>query len=143
MNLLVDFINPQQSRGFTTRLDKINFNIGLIQPLKDNISKQIKERKNAFSAITIIGRWIVIYQANIDNDDDTIMHFIDFRIDMADPINSEIFSQNTLNNIFTLQDRYDQVFQPKYDTAELSFAEPFEKIIKPNFFACDNDSIDL
>jgi hypothetical protein len=43
----------------------------------------------------------------------------------------------------TLQTRYDSVFTEKLDIVELTLAEPFEKVIKTNLFACDNDEIVL
>jgi hypothetical protein len=143
MFLLIDFMNPQGSRAFTSRLDKINKNVELIQPLKSSIEQQKKSRKEAFSSITVYGRWLVIYQANVANDEDTIMHFIDFRVDLTGLGENEIFSKKTLENLMILQTRYDTVFTDKMDTVELTLAEPFEKVVKGNLFACDNDEIVL
>ena len=141
MFLLIDFINPQGSRAFTTRLDKIEKNIDLIEPLKLNIEQQKQTRKEAFSSITVFGRWLVVYQANLASDEDTIMHFIDFRIDLTSNGKEEIFSANTLQNLITLQTRYDTVFTDKMDTVELTLAEPFETVVRGNIFACDQDEI--
>lgn len=74
------------------------------------------------------------------DDKDTMMHVIDFRIDMSGKDNEIIFSINTLNSIIQLQEQYDKVFEDKYDTVELSYAECNELIIKPNFFCCDSNS---
>ena len=141
--LLIDFINPQGSRSFTARLDKINYNVDLIEPFKQNIANKKKADKKPFSLISVFGRWIVVYSANGVDNDDTIMHFIDFRIDIdANPI-EELFSANTVNNIKQIQAKYDAVWQDKFDTVELSFAEPYEKVVKGNIFACDDDDIVL
>lgn len=141
MFLLIDFINPQESRAFTTRLDKIKRNVDLIEPLKSSIEQQKQTRKEAFSSITVCGRWLVVYQANISNDKDTIMHFVDFRIDLASRGEEEIFSPNTLQHLVTLQEKYDAVFTDKMDTVELTLAEPFETVIKGDIFVCDDDEI--
>ena len=78
MFLLIDFMNPQGSRGFTSRLDKIKKNLDLIEPLKSSVEQKKQSRKDAFSIMTVVGRWLVVYQANIANDEDTLMHFIEF-----------------------------------------------------------------
>jgi hypothetical protein len=141
MFLLIDFINPQGARAFTSRLDKIKSNVELIEPLKASIEQQKQTRKEAFSSITVFGRWLVVYQANVSDDENTIMHFIDFRVDLTSHGQEEIFSDNTLKNLVTLQTRYDTVFTDKMDKVELTLAEPFETVVKGNIFACDNDDI--
>lgn len=143
MYLLTDFINPQGNIAFANRLDKIKHNISLIDPMKNNIDEQKRLRKKAFTTMTVLGRWIVVYQANIINDDDTIMYFIDFRFNLAGHQSAEIFSPNTLDNIIKLQTQYDNVFKEKYNMVELSYAEPFETIVKPNLFVCGDDKIVL
>ncbi|MEO5563085.1 MAG: hypothetical protein ABIR18_06605 [Chitinophagaceae bacterium] len=54
-HLLVDFVNPQGNRAFTTSLDKINFNVKLIPSIKESIDGQKKTRLGAFSTITVFG----------------------------------------------------------------------------------------
>lgn len=141
MYLFTDFINPQGLISIVSTLDKIQRNIELIPILKESINKQKQTSKKAFSSLTVSGRWLVVYQANVHDDDDTMMHFIDFRMDLDFYKNEELFSQNTLNNLITLQSRYDSIFSQKMDTVELTLAEIYEKVIKDNLFACDNDDI--
>ena len=138
--LLTDFISPQRTRGLASDLKKINHNLALVPGLADNVTKQKEHREDAFSAMTVFGRWIVIYQANVRDDEDTLMHFIDFRVDFG-PENTEVFSAKTIQNINELQTRYDVVFDSKYDTVELSFAQPYESVIQPDFFGCDQNEI--
>lgn len=140
--LLVDFINPHGTRGLVTNTEKISRNCSLMPEFERKINEH-QERKSDFSMMTVFGRWIIIYQANGNNDSDTLMHVIDFRIYMSEKENEDIFSTNTLKNISQLQDRYDKVFEDKYDTVELSYAETNEQIIKPNFFGCESNSIVL
>lgn len=40
-----------------------------------------------------------------------------------------------------IQTKYDTVFHSKMDKVELTLAEPFETVVKENFFACYNDDI--
>lgn len=143
MHFLIDFINPQGSIAFTTILDKIKNNLSLIESLKKSVDELKKTKTGPFTSITVYGRWLILYQAIPTSDDETMMYFVDFRIDLDSSESAQVFSQNTLNSFKTLQSRYDSVFQPKHDTAELTYAEPYEKIIKPNFFTCDNDDIVL
>lgn len=140
--LLVDFINPQAVRGLVTSVDKVIYNISLIPEFEWNI-KERQKQKSDFSMMTVFGRWLLVYQSNGIDDKDTMMHIIDFRIDMSGKSNEEIFSITTLNNIIQLQERYDKVFEDKYDFVELSYAESNEQIIKPNFFGCESDSVVL
>lgn len=139
-HLLIDFVNPQGNRALVTRLDKIDRNIRLIPGLKDSVDGRKKNKTGAFSSMTVFGRWIVVYQGDVTDESETIMHFMDFRMDYSDADNLTIFSPNTLHNIIQLQQRYDKVFTPKHDTVELTFAEPFERVSKPNLFTCDIDS---
>lgn len=141
MFLLIDFMNPQGSRGFTSRLDKIKKNLDLIEPLKSSIEQKKQSRKDAFSIMTVVGRWLVVYQANVANDNDTMMHFIDFRVDLTNREEDDIFSENTVQNLIALQEKYDTVYNEKMNTVELTLAEPFETVIRGNIFACDNDEI--
>ena len=143
MYQLIDFINPQGNIAFTDRIDKIQLNLKQVEPLKQNIQQQKLTNKNAVSCITVLGRWIVIYQSNLTNDNDTIMHFIDFRIDIAPIANDNIFSEKTIQGIRTIQSEYDKVYNDKLDTVELTFAEPLEKVLKPNLFICDNNDFVL
>jgi hypothetical protein len=141
MFLLIDFINPQGTRAFTSKLDKIKNNVDLIEQLKVSVEQQKQTRKEAFSSITVFGRWLVVYQANVSDDEDTIMHFIDFRIDLTNDGLGGIFSEKTLQNLIALQTRYDSVYKDKMDKVELTLAEPFETVVKSNLFACDDDDI--
>lgn len=71
------------------------------------------------------------------------MHFVDFRINIDSYESNKIFSENVINGIKQIQSQYDKVYNNKLDTVELTFAEPFEKILKPNLFICDNDNLVL
>lgn len=143
MFLLTDFINPQGNISFVNRLDKIKHNLNIIKPLKENIEKQSANSKKAFTTLTVFGRWIIGYKSNGLNDNGTIMYFIDFRIDISSFGSSNVFSQDTLKNLMELQNSYDTVFENEMDYVELTLAEPFEKVLKENLFACDSDEIVL
>lgn len=138
----VDFINKQGLWGLATNKDKIVSNYNQIPEFREKI-EQGNKKGSDFSIMTVFGRWIIIYQSNGRDDNDTIMQLIDFRINMMGNENEEVFSANTLKNIQNLQERYDKVFEEKNDTIELSYAEAFEQMIKPNFFACESDDLVL
>lgn len=141
--LLIDFVNPDGNIASTTRLDKINHNIEQIEPLKKNINQQKLTNKNGVSIITVFGRWILIYQSNVTADKNTVMYFIDFRIDITPIANGNVFSEKTIQGIKQTQSKYDKEYSSSLDTVELTYAEPFEKVLKPNLFFCDNDHLVL
>lgn len=143
MYLLVDFINPQGNIALSERLDKIEHNLNQIEPLKQNIKQMKATNKNAISCMTVFGRWIIIYQSNLTNDEDTMMHFIDFRVDIEPIDKNKIFSEKAIQGIKTIQRKYLEVFSDNLNTVELSFAEPFEKVLKPNLFICDDNEFVL
>lgn len=122
MHLRIDTTNPSGTRGLTTDLEKIKLNIEQISAIKGNIMKLKSTSREAFSTSTVFGRWLVVYQANVSNDDGTLMHFIDFRIELSNEVDLKIFSQETLNALLTLQHRYDDVYNEQMNTVELSFA---------------------
>lgn len=143
MYQLIDFINPQGNIAFTNRIDKIQLNIKQVGHLIQNIDQQKSTNKNAVSCVTVLGRWIVIYQSNLINHDDTIMYFIDFRIDVELIEKENLFSKKTIQGIKTIQSEYDKIYSTKLDTVELTFAEPLERVLKPNLFICDNNDLVL
>lgn len=137
MYLLIDFINPQKNVAITEDLDKIRFNVEHIEPLKKNIAEQKKTNKVAVACITVFGRWIVVYRANIANDDNTTLNFIDFRIDIDDL--ASVFPESTIRGMKQIQTQYDAEFTPALDTVELTFADLHEKVLKENFFFAEED----
>jgi len=137
MDLLVDFINEQGVMAFASNPDKIIYNLNLIPPLKQNIAEQKKIRKDAFSAISVAGRWIVVYKANVEDNENTMMHFIDFRIDIDSQSTNEIFSTTAINGIKTIQNQYDDIYTPKHDTVELQLTFPFSNSLIKDW---ENDS---
>ena len=141
MYLLIDFMNPQGSRAFTSNLDKIKRNLDLIKPLKSLLEQHKQTRKGAFSIVTVFGRWLVVYSADVTNDEEEIMHFIDFRVDLTDDAGQGLFSDNTLRNMIELQTRYDSAFSDKMDTIELTFAELYEIVGTGGIIMCDNNDI--
>ena len=141
MYQLIDFLNPQGTIALTDKIDKINYNLSQVEPLKQNIELQKASNKNSVTCMTVLGRWIIVYKSNLLNDADTIMYFIDFRTDTESFIKNDVFSKDTILGIEKIQNQYDIVFNEKLDTVQLSFAEPFEKILQPNLFICDNDEI--
>lgn len=140
--LLIDFINPGKTFSMTTDLEKIRFNVGQMPGVAENIENKKKSASEAISVITVFGRWIVVYQANVASEDDTILYFVDFRIEI-DPFEGQVFSPKAIVGIKQLQQRYDSAFKPAMDSVELSFAEVHENVIKPNLFACGVDEIVL
>lgn len=140
--LLIDFINPGKTFGMTTDLEKIKFNVVQIPGVAESIENKMKSASEAISVITVCGRWIVVYQANVGSEEDTILYFVDFRIEV-EPFEGQVFSQKAIAGIKQLQQRYDNAFKPAMDTVELSFAEVHENVIKPNLFACGVDEIVL
>ena len=143
MYQLIDFLNPTADIGIAERIDKINHNISQVEVLKQNIEQQKANNKNAVICMTVLGRWIVVYKSNLTNDDDTIMYFLDFRIEAELFLQQDIFSEKIISGIKQIQTEYDKVYNDSIDNFELTFAEPFEKILKPNLFVCDNDNIVL
>ncbi|MBK9638153.1 MAG: hypothetical protein IPO63_10180 [Bacteroidetes bacterium] len=137
MYLHIDFINPQKNVARTEDLDKIRFNIELIAPFKERIKDLKKTKESAFSCMTIVGRWIVIYKTNVLNDHNTTLKFIDFRINV-DELNED-FSENTIKGVKQIQTEYNNEFIPSLDNVELTFAETHEEIIKENLFFTDQD----
>lgn len=143
MHLRIDTINPTKTRGLTTDLRKIDLNLKLLPAIEKSIAKLKESSKEAFTTLSVYGRWLVVYQANVSDEEDTMMHFIDFRIELDDVENLQIFSEKTLDALISLQDKYDQVYSDSMNTVELSFAEPEEKILENNFFACEEDPVVL
>lgn len=131
MNLLVDFISENRLMAITSNLEKIVYNIDNIPLLKESIVKQRKSNLNTGGAITILGRWIIVYTSNMQDDENTIMYFIDFRTEIDENAMGDILSKNTINGIKRLQFQYDKVFTPRHDNVELQYAPSFpQNLIK-------------
>ncbi len=125
MNLLVDYISESRVRAVTTNPEKIVYNLNYIPELKQSIDKQAKTKQDAFSIVTVVGRWLLVYTANTQDDDNTVMHFIDFRVEIDEDNIGDIFSTNTIHGMKSIQLQYDNVFTPKLDTVELQLAPSF------------------
>ncbi len=138
MYLLTDNINIQGYFGYALRPDKISFNISKIDPFRKNLPELKSTKKTPFSLMAIVGRWIVVYKADPVNGEEKI-YFIDYRIEVDNLLMKDIFSSNNLKAIKELQLEFDNKFSPKFDVVELTYAEPFETVVKGNFFSCDND----
>lgn len=137
MYLLIDFINPQKNVAITEDLDKIQFNVEQIQPLKENIEEQRRTKKVAFACVTVVGRWIIVYSANVGDNKSATLKFIDFRIDV-DELASAI-PESTIRGMKQIQKQYDEVFTSNIDTVELTYAEIHEKVLRENLFYADED----
>jgi hypothetical protein len=87
--------------------------------------------------------WIIIYQSNLLNDDDTILYFIDFHIDIQLFIDNGIFSGKIIQGVIDIQKRYDKIYNPGNVSVELAFAVPFETVVKPNLFLCHTNHLVL
>ena len=127
VNLLVDYISENRVRAVTNNPDKVTYNLDIIPELKENVAKQAKTNRDAFSVITVSGRWLIVYTANTQDDENTVMHFVDFRIEIDENTMGHIFSMNTINGMKSLQLRYDNVFTRRYDTVELQLAPSFSQ----------------
>jgi len=141
--LLIDYLSPDENIGITEQLDKIKHNINQVEVLKKNIAEQKKNNKNSVSFITVLGRWIIFFHSNLTDDKNTSMHFFEYSLDTKILKKADIFSDKVLAGIEQTQLKYYEVFNDKLDTFELSFAEPFEKVLKPNLFLCDIDDLVL
>lgn len=141
MNLLIDSINSQGTKGLVIRPDKIYHNLCLMG-VSEQYATELQKRKEAtFSCITLFGRWIIIYQGNVTNSDDTVMHIIDFRIDLETENKAGIFSQDIMDAFAQIQSNYTKVFTENSDFVGLTYAEPYEKVLKPNLFMCEGDEM--
>jgi hypothetical protein len=141
--LLIDFINPEGLVGVTKNSGKIKCNIPLIKGLQDQIDVLRKTSKSSFVTMMVAGRWIMVYMGNVENDENDVMIFVDFRSDFELPIIKQVFTTDAFNNIRKMQTEYKRVFTSQLDTVELSYAEPYEKVLTGNLFACHNDNIVL
>ncbi len=90
--------------------------------------------------IANVGRWITIFQSNLTDADSLLLHFIDFRIDVDPLEKNNHFSAGVIKSIKQFQVEYDKNFNQSSDTVELTYAEPFEKVVKGSIFVCDNDN---
>jgi hypothetical protein len=134
----VDFLSNQSVFAIVDKLEKITANLAQVEPLSTNINQQRKTATKGVSVVTVYGRWIIVYTENILNQEDTQMYFFDFRFDLQ-PIVKDLFSESMAKSILTTQARYDEAFEDKYDTAELTLAELYEVVIQENLFACNLD----
>jgi hypothetical protein len=141
MNLLIDFINKEGTKGYTTRPDKIYHNLCLMGILEQYITELQKRKETTFSFMTFFGRWIIIYQGGDINIDDAVMHIVDFRIDLKTEYNAAIFSQDIMDGFVDIQTSYTKVFTADADFIDLSYAEPYEKVVKPNLFVCESNEM--
>jgi len=142
MYLLIDFINSEGTIAYTERPDKIKKNIELIEPIKRQIEQQKKANKDTMIIVTDLGRWILIFQSNIKDDENTMMQFLDFRTDIDAFAKNKIYKTNIIQNIKTIQNQYGIDYN-SIDIVELTYAEPYENVVKLNFFICTQDDIIL
>jgi len=75
------FAGLGSSQAFRTNAEKIQLNVTLVPGLKESVAGQLKTRPGAFSTITVFGRWIVVYQSDVTDESETMMHFLNFRMD--------------------------------------------------------------
>lgn len=136
---LIDFLNPQGTIGITENLYKIEFNLGHAEVLKKEIENRKQDYKNSVSIVVPLGRWILIYQNNLLEENSAIMYFVDFRVDADNFLRSNIFTFNIVNGIKQIQSEFDSKYNDSFDTVELTFAEPHEFVLKPNLFICRDD----
>ena len=137
--LLIDYLNPEGNFAITESIDKINYNISINEVFKKDIEYQMSNNKIGVTSLTNYGRWIVIYQADLINKEEVNMYILDFQIDLELLEKNKIFSKSIINAIWDLQQNAFKRFSKENDIVALSFAETYEKILKPNFFFCDND----
>jgi hypothetical protein len=137
MNFLIDSINPQKTIAYTSNLEKIAHNLEQLPPFKNKIT-EFKIGREAVSLMTVAGRWILVYRANSNDDENTTLAFINFEIDINE-LGKNAFSESALENIKQLQLKYVDMFNPSFDTVELTNADVNEMIVKENLFACDED----
>ena len=141
MRLLIDSMNPQGTRAITYSLNKIKHNLEFIPDFKESIKKYKQSREKAFSLITVMGRWLIFYKANVLNDDHTLMNFIHFGVDLSTQKVDSVYSIADLQALSGLQIRYDKVYTDKMDTVALVFQEPYETALSENVFVCDDNNI--
>jgi hypothetical protein len=128
---LADYIHPQKLMGYTTEISKIASNLSLIKPLADNVKeKAATGQQTPFTQMTVSGRWIVVYTANGVNDEDTMMYFTDFRVELDNSAISHMVSANTLGNMKVLQFRYDGVYKVTMDVFDITYCNTGERILK-------------
>lgn len=138
--LLVDFIDKNGYYAYTDRLDKIESNLDQVKYFKNNIQTTKATKTTPFLIMGVVGRWIIIYRNNGTDESGTTMYFLDYRLEVSNNAAlKETFAPNNLNAIRALQEDHEKDFLPEMDIIELVDAEPWEMVIKRNFFACDND----
>jgi hypothetical protein len=141
MNLLIDFINKEETKSYTTRPDKIYYNFGLTGVLDQYVTELQKRKETTISLITLFGRWIIIFQGGDINIDDSVMHIIDFRIDLKTEYRAGFFSQDIIDAFTDIQTSYSKVFSEDSDFVKCTYAEPYEKDLKPNLFLCEDNEM--
>ncbi|WP_428330301.1 hypothetical protein [Mucilaginibacter sp.] len=137
---LADYIHPQKLMGYTTEISKIASNLSLVKPLADNVKEKAATGQHTpFTQMTVSGRWIVVYTANGVNDEDTMMYFTDFRVELDASAISHMVSANSLGNMKVLQFRYDGVYKDTMDVFDITYCNTGERILKSNLVVCDSD----
>ena len=139
MNLSIDFINTDGQYAITEQQYKIDWNIQQILVFLEEYNKRKTNNTRIGTMIANVGRWITILQSNLTDADSLLLHFIDFRIDVDSLERNNHFSVGVINAIKQFQKDYDKNFNQNSDTVELTYAEPFEKVVKENIFVCDDD----
>lgn len=140
----VDYIHPQKTLAWASDLSNISANLLALPVINENIAaKKAVNSGRPFTLIGIAGRWLVLYSANGVDEDDTMLYFVDFRIELDDSAVSHVLSANAITNLKSLQTQCDPVYTDKMNTYEVSYANEQEKILKPNLVSCEDDNIVL
>ena len=141
--LLIDFLNPAGTFTMTTNIDKVKANLDKVIPLKEAVEKRRKESTaEALSVATVFGRWIISYQGNVKDENETMLYIFEFDADIS-KYEAEIFSGKAVQRFNDIRKQYKPAYKSSMNTVELSFAKPYEIVVKPNLFTCVEDSIVL
>jgi hypothetical protein len=141
MNLLIDFINKEGTKGYASRPDKIYSNFCLLGVLDQYVAELQKRKGETVSIMTLFGKWIIIFQGGDINTDDSVMHTIDFRTDLKTEYRPGFFSDEIMEAFVDIQTNYSKVYTKDADFIELTYAEPHEKVVKSNLFLCEGNEM--
>lgn len=140
----VDYIHPQKTLVWVSNVKNIEQVLLNVKTLKQHIDEKKKQAAvRPYSILGIAGRWLLVYSANGINDDDTMLYFVDFRIELGNSAVSNILSVGAIANLKTLQMKYDPVYKEEMNTYEVSYATENEKVLKANLVSCDLDAVVL
>ncbi|MBK9722015.1 MAG: hypothetical protein IPO78_10425 [Saprospiraceae bacterium] len=143
MYQLIDYLNPEGNIAITQELNKIDFNLSRIVELNQNIEFAKAISNISTSAVTALGRWIIVYHSNVIDNKNTAMYFLNIDLDANLFEDNKVFPSNIIDRIRKIQQKYSLIDITKIDSVELTFAELHEIVLKPNLFSCKEDSIVL